>query len=193
MNYRILIVEDEPKLREVLCDLMHSRGDIPTQACNGIEALEKIGEQEFDAVLLDIMMPGLSGTEACREIRSFSTIPLLFLTAKGTMDDKAVGYGSGGDDYLVKPFSQSELLMKVESLTRRYRVYKGKKETMETSKLVNFTQEDYDALYAALVATETVVVDGVETTVPAIVIPNDTAAASADALTTEIVKVTVIG
>ena len=133
---RILAVDDEPDLRGLLRILLTNRGYEVLEAASGNEAVELLRhDQKIDLVIMDIMMPGLSGTEACREIRSFSTIPLLFLTAKGTMDDKAVGYGSGGDDYLVKPFSQSELLMKVESLTRRYRVYKGKKETMETSKL----------------------------------------------------------
>jgi DNA-binding response OmpR family regulator len=77
---------------------------------------------------MDIMMPGLNGVQACAEIRKFSTVPMLFLTAKSQLADKAEAYASGGDDYLAKPFSQNELMMKVESLTRRYRIYKGKTE-----------------------------------------------------------------
>ena len=133
---RILAVDDEPDLRSLLRILLTNRGYEVLEAASGREAVELLHhDQKVDLVIMDIMMPGLSGIEACQEIRSFSTVPLLFLTAKGTMDDKAVGYGSGGDDYLVKPFSQSELMMKVESLTRRYRVYKGKKEAVEDQKL----------------------------------------------------------
>ena len=69
------------------------------------------------------------GVQACAEIRKFSAVPVLFLTAKSQLTDKADAYASGGDDYLPKPFSQAELLLKVESLTRRYRVYKGKQES----------------------------------------------------------------
>ena len=119
MNYRILIVEDEPKLREVLCDLLHSRGDIPTQACNGIEALEIISEQEFDAVLLDIMMPELDGLSVCRAIRRSSDVPVIFLTALSDEDDKLLGYELGADDYITKPFSLSVLYAKTEALIKR--------------------------------------------------------------------------
>ena len=134
---RILAVDDEPDLRSLLRILLVNKGYEVIEAASGTEAVEYLRRNSrVDLVIMDIMMPGLSGVEACREIREFSTVPMLFLTAKGTMQDKQVAYSSGGDDYLVKPFSQSELMMKVESLTRRYRVYKGKKETMEGDSLV---------------------------------------------------------
>lgn len=133
---RILAVDDEPDLRALLRILLGNKGYAVTEAASGNEAVELLRrDPRFDLIIMDIMMPGLSGVEACGKIRAFSTAPVLFLTAKGTMQDKAEAYGSGGDDYLVKPFSQNELLMKVESLTRRYRVYKGKQETMETDSL----------------------------------------------------------
>ncbi|MBR4304295.1 MAG: response regulator transcription factor [Clostridia bacterium] len=119
MNYRILIVEDEPKLREVLCDLMHSRGDIPTQACNGVEALQIISEQEFDAVLLDIMMPELDGLSVCRALRRSSDVPIIFLTALSDEEDKLLGFELGADDYITKPFSLSVLYAKTEALIKR--------------------------------------------------------------------------
>ena len=126
---RILAVDDEPDLRSLLRILLTSKGYEVLEAASGQEAVDTLrSEPRIDLVIMDIMMPGLSGVEACAEIRKFSTVPMLFLTAKSQLADKAEAYASGGDDYLPKPFSQNELLMKVESLTRRYRVYKGKQE-----------------------------------------------------------------
>ena len=124
---RILAVDDEPDLRGLLRILLKNKGYEVLEATSGREAVEKVrAEPRIDLVIMDIMMPGLNGVDACAEIRSFSTVPMLFLTAKSQLADKAEAYASGGDDYLAKPFSQAELLLKVESLTRRYRVYKGK-------------------------------------------------------------------
>ena len=126
---RILAVDDEPDLRSLLRILLKSKGYEVLEAASGQEAVELLrSEPRIDLVIMDIMMPGLNGVQACAEIRNFSTVPMLFLTAKSQLSDKAEAYASGGDDYLAKPFSQNELMMKVESLTRRYRVYKGKQE-----------------------------------------------------------------
>ena len=126
---RILAVDDEPDLRSLLRILLKSKGYEVLEAASGQEAVELLrSEPRIDLVIMDIMMPGLDGIQACAEIRKFSTVPMLFLTAKSQLSDKAEAYASGGDDYLAKPFSQNELMMKVESLTRRYRVYKGKQE-----------------------------------------------------------------
>ena len=126
---RILAVDDEPDLRSLLRILLKNRGYEVLEAASGTEAVELVrSEPRIDLVIMDIMMPGLNGVEACAEIRKFSTVPMLFLTAKSQLTDKAEAYASGGDDYLAKPFSQNELMMKVESLTRRYRIYKGKEE-----------------------------------------------------------------
>ena len=128
---RILAVDDEPDLRSLLRILLHNKGYEVLEAASGREAVDKVrSEPRIDLVIMDIMMPGLNGIEACAEIRKFSTVPMLFLTAKSQLSDKAEAYASGGDDYLAKPFSQNELMLKVESLTRRYRVYKGKVETV---------------------------------------------------------------
>ena len=127
---RILAVDDEPDLRSLLRILLKNKGYDVLEAASGQEAVDILRKDpRIDLVIMDIMMPGLSGVEACAEIRKFSTVPILFLTAKSQLADKAEAYASGGDDYLAKPFSQNELLMKVESLTRRYRVYKGKSES----------------------------------------------------------------
>ena len=130
---RILAVDDEPDLRSLLRILLTNKGYEVLEAASGQEAVELVrSEPRIDLVIMDIMMPGLNGIEACAEIRKFSTVPMLFLTAKSQLSDKTAAYASGGDDYLPKPFSQNELMLKVESLTRRYRVYKGKLEPSTT-------------------------------------------------------------
>ena len=128
----ILAVDDEQDIREILRILLESRGYAVTCAANGDEAVSYMKQHpETDLVIMDIMMPGLNGIGACAQIREHSSAPILFLTAKTLEDDKAQAYGAGGDDYLGKPFSQAELLMKVESLVRRYRVYRGKPKQAE--------------------------------------------------------------
>ncbi len=119
---KILAVDDEPDLRGLLRILLEGRGYAVQEAANGAEALEAVRAcPDFDLIILDILMPELDGVEACRRIRELSRAPVLFLTARGQLQDKTQAYASGGDDYLVKPFSQGELMMKVESLLRRYR------------------------------------------------------------------------
>jgi len=121
---RILIVDDDPNIREVVSVLLGSEGYLVDQAENGEIAVEKVaGDDEIDLVILDIMMPGMTGVEACAKIRETSTVPVLFLTAKSQDQDKVEAYTEGGDDFLVKPFSQTELLMKVQALLRRYKEY----------------------------------------------------------------------
>lgn len=133
---RILAVDDEPDLRSLLRILLQSKGFQIDEAASGEEAVSMVlGHAPYDLVIMDIMMPGIDGVEACRRIREHSSVPMLFLTARGRMEDKQQAYISGGDDYLVKPFASGELLLKVESLLRRYRVYKGKQPAPETDTL----------------------------------------------------------
>lgn len=119
MKSKILIVEDEAKLREVLCDYFISKGDQPFEAPNGVCALELLQEYEFDAVLLDIMMPGLDGLSVCRAVRRENDVPIIFLTALSDEEDKLLGYELGADDYVTKPFSLSVLYAKVTALIKR--------------------------------------------------------------------------
>ena len=123
----ILVVDDEPDIRRIIRILLESGGYRVAEAQNGLAAVEYVRKQPgVDLVLMDIMMPGLDGVSASREIRECCAAPILFLTAKTQEQDKLEAYQAGGDDYLAKPFSHAELMMKVESLLRRYRVYKGK-------------------------------------------------------------------
>ena len=122
MDYRIMVAEDEPKLREVVCDYLLSRGDVPVPAGDGLEALSLAEEDgNFDAVVLDVMMPGLDGFAVCRALRRRSAVPILFLTALSDEEDKLWGYELGADDYITKPFSLSLLYAKVTALIRRDR------------------------------------------------------------------------
>lgn len=119
MNSKILIVEDEAKLREVLCDYFSSKGELPFEASNGVQALELIEENEYDAVLLDIMMPGLNGLSVCRAVRRTNDVPIIFLTALSDESDKLLGYELGADDYITKPFTMSVLYAKTMALIKR--------------------------------------------------------------------------
>lgn len=121
MDYRILIAEDEPKLRAVLRDYFVSCGDVCVTAKDGIEALECARYQEFDGVLLDIMMPGLDGLGVCRALRRESDVPIIFLTALSDEEDKLLGYELGADDYVTKPFTMSVLYAKLAALINRRR------------------------------------------------------------------------
>ena len=105
---RILAVDDEPDLRSLLRILLTNKGYEVLEAASGQEAVELVrSEPRIDLVIMDIMMPGLNGIEACAEIRKFSTVPMLFLTAKSQLSDKTAAYASGGADYLPKPFAQN--------------------------------------------------------------------------------------
>ena len=121
----ILIAEDDPDIRDGVRILLSGEGYHIIEAENGTRALE-VFRPEVDLVILDIMMPGMSGLRVCEELRKLSTVPILFLTAKSQESDKLLGLTAGGDDYLPKPFSFAELSARVKALLRRYCVYQGK-------------------------------------------------------------------
>ena len=125
---KILIIEDDEDIREGVRILLEGEGYSVLEAENGRKGLELLGE-EPDLVILDVMMPGMSGLKTCEEIRKVSFVPVLFLTARSQESDKLIGLMAGGDDYLPKPFSYSELLGRVKALVRRWKVYRGKEET----------------------------------------------------------------
>ena len=128
----ILMIEDDDDIREGVRILLESENYRVQEAENGRKGLELLSEQ-IDLVILDIMMPGMSGLRTCEEIRKISNVPVLFLTAKAQESDKLLGLVAGGDDYLPKPFSYGELLGRVRALLRRYSVYGGKGETAKVS------------------------------------------------------------
>ena len=127
-SIRILVVDDEADIRKIVRLLLQKKGYSVIEASNGISAVEAVRSENVDFIIMDIMMPKMSGIEATERIREISKAPILFLTAKSLVSDKESAYVSGGDDYLVKPFSSTELLLKIESLLRRYMVYKGKED-----------------------------------------------------------------
>lgn len=123
---RILIVDDDPDIRKVLCLLLQNQYTV-SEAPDGSSAIAFLqAERDVDLILLDVMMPGMDGYETCDALRQFCNAPVLFLTAKSAQSDRISAYRSGGDDFLSKPFSQEELLAKVGSLLRRYKEYRGK-------------------------------------------------------------------
>jgi len=117
---RILVVDDEPSVRESVAYALEQEGFDVTLASNGEDAETKIDDDDvFDLLILDIMMPGKSGLDICREVRSQSAVPIILLTAKDAEVDKVVGLEVGADDYVTKPFSVRELLGRVRAQLRR--------------------------------------------------------------------------
>ena len=118
-NAKILVVDDEPQIRRVMRTTLVARGYVVSTARNGEEALDKVREERFDLVLLDINMPGIGGMEACRMIRSHSDIPIVILSIRNSEKEKVDALDAGADDYVTKPFSMPELLARIRAALRR--------------------------------------------------------------------------
>ncbi len=119
MSMRILVVDDEPRyLRLMEANLISERYEV-FQARNGQEAVDAVGKHHPDLVILDVMMPVLNGFQACERIREFSNVPIIMVTAKGDEQDRVKGLDVGADDYIVKPYSATELLARVRAVLRR--------------------------------------------------------------------------
>lgn len=117
---RILIVDDDDEIRELLEFDVRSSGYFVDTASDGLEGLNKALNNTYDLILLDVMMPKMNGFDVCKNIRQAKlSIPVLMLTAKGTIDDKTTGFDCGADDYLVKPFDIQEVLLRIRVLLRR--------------------------------------------------------------------------
>ena len=129
MDGHVLIVEDEQRLRDIVRDYFTAHALDCDLARDGEEALELLREHDYDAVLLDVLMPGLDGFAVCRAVREESRVPVLFLTALGGEEDMLRGYALGADDYVTKPFSLAVLLAKTEALIRRGRGEGGERLT----------------------------------------------------------------
>ncbi len=119
-NKRLLVVDDEDEIRELLVFDIQSSGYTVDSAKDGEEGLKKAVENNYDLILLDVMMPKMNGYDVCKNIRLVKPkVPILMLTAKGTIHDKTEGFDVGADDYLVKPFDVQEVLLRIRALLRR--------------------------------------------------------------------------
>ena len=118
-GFRVLVVDDEQRILHFLCSKLKVSGYEVLTASNGLEALELVQAQQPDLVVLDVMMPKMDGFETLKELRTFSPVPVIILSAKGTDADKIKGLALGADDYLAKPFSPDELIARIEAVNRR--------------------------------------------------------------------------
>jgi two-component system, OmpR family, KDP operon response regulator KdpE len=157
---RILIVDDEPGLRELVRINLEHEGFAVLQAENGVVGLQMIQEEHPDLVILDVMMPEMDGWEVCRKLREFSQLPVLMLTARVQSQDIVTGLESGADDYLLKPFNMDELMARVRALLRRVpspnrpvvaaggeiSIDKQKREVLVRGEPVDLTPTEYDLL-----------------------------------------------
>jgi len=119
MKKTILLVDDEEKIREVLDSYLQNEGYDCIEAANGKDALAMIGNGHVDLVILDLMLPDLSGEEVCQKIRQISSVPILMLTAKISDEDRINGLSIGADDYVIKPFNPREVMARVKVILRR--------------------------------------------------------------------------
>lgn len=119
MKKNVLIVEDEELMREVIRDYFEEDGYVVSEAEDGLKAIEMIEENDYDVILLDIMLPRIDGYSVCRRIRKKKDVPIIMITARSEEDDKLMGYELGVDDYVTKPFSPRVLLAKSNALIKR--------------------------------------------------------------------------
>ncbi len=117
--YKILIADDEQKIREVLREYAEFEGNEVVEAVDGMQAVEMAKNQDFDIIILDVMMPKLDGFSACKEIRKTKDTPVLMLSARSEEYDKLFGFEIGADDYVVKPFSPKEVLARINAIIKR--------------------------------------------------------------------------
>ena len=142
--YKILVADDEQKIREVIKEYAEYEGHSVSEAVDGMQAVEMAKEQDFDIIIMDVMMPRLDGFSACKEIRKFKNTPILMLSARTEEYDKLFGFEMGVDDYVVKPFSPKEVLARINAIIKRNK--SGNEPTGVTVKFegleINFTARD---------------------------------------------------
>jgi len=129
MNRRILLIEDNHAIAQQLCDFLEQENFQVDYACNGRIGLNLVRKNPYDVIVLDLMLPDIDGIEVCRQIKANNEtlIPILMLTARDSLSDKGVGFDSGADDYLTKPFELQEVAMRCTALARRQQLYQSKK------------------------------------------------------------------
>ena len=116
---RVLIVDDEELIRNVIKEYLILENYEVVEAANGLDAIELVKKEDFDIIIMDIMMPKMDGYTACRKIKEIKDIPFLMLSARGEEYDKLIGFDLGIDDYVTKPFSPKELVARIKAITRR--------------------------------------------------------------------------
>ena len=134
--YHILVVDDEVRIRSIIKKYAEFEGHTVTEATDGMEAVRLCRSANFDIVIMDIMMPELDGFSSCREIRKVTNIPIIMLSARGEEYDKINGFELGIDDYVVKPFSPKELMLRVEAIMKRVS-NKGSEQTKKENVIVS--------------------------------------------------------
>ncbi len=130
MKRKILIVDDDEDLSFIICEMLENYGYSASSAKNSEEAFEKLSEETFHLILLDINLPEGTGFELCRELRKVSRVPVIFASARTSETDRITGFDIGGDDYLPKPYSMQELLARVHALIRRAYGFSEEERTM---------------------------------------------------------------
>lgn len=120
--YKVLIVDDEEKIRQLIKKYAQFEKFSTSEASDGFQAVDMVKREHFDVVLMDVMMPYMDGYTACSEIRKFSTVPIIILTARGDEYDRIHGFEVGVDDYVVKPFSPKELMLRIKAILSRNRL-----------------------------------------------------------------------
>lgn len=116
---KLLVVDDEYRIRQIIKKYAEFEGYEVEEAVDGMQAIELCRRQDFDLIIMDVMMPELDGFSACKEIRKFKSTPIIMLSARGEEYDKIHGFEIGSDDYVVKPFSPKELMMRVNAVIKR--------------------------------------------------------------------------
>ncbi|WP_152524870.1 response regulator transcription factor [Clostridium sp. Ade.TY] len=135
MMEKILVVEDDKKINELIVEFLKSEGYSVVGSYDGIDGFSKFKEDEFDLVILDVMMPKLDGYEVCKLIREISNVPIIFLTALSETSDEIKGFDVMADDYVTKPFSFNVLIKRVEAILRRSKRLKEDKENIKEEKI----------------------------------------------------------
>lgn len=140
---KILVVDDEIKIREIIKEYAEFSGYEVAQAEDGMEAVEMVKKEDFDIIIMDVMMPKLDGFSACKEIRKIKKIPVIMLSARGEEYDKLFGFEIGIDDYVVKPFSPKELMARIKAVLNRANAYQNMEDVITYKGLViNFTARE---------------------------------------------------
>jgi len=167
MSNRVLIVDDDQQIMEWLQLDLQLSGFTIDCASDGLSGLQKVQKNDYDLLILDIMMPKMDGYEVCKNIRKFNKeLPIILLTAKGTIEDKITGFNHGADDYLVKPFDIQELLVRMRALLRRsypqqnelneilesgdFKLYPDSLEVRIKDDLLKLTPTEFEILYCLM-------------------------------------------